>query len=729
MKRKLHSILILSGALQFFICVNAFAQAQLNVLNRWGAHANSSDALYNHFLRESSVFFQQREEAIARIETLDQWKERQAFVSQKLLDLAGPFPERTPLNPQITRTIKKKTFRVEHIVYESRPGLKVTSSLFIPAGVSNRKKAPAIIYCSGHSASAYRSRTYLSVVLNLVNKGFVVFALDPVGQGERLEYLDPATGKSIVGAPTREHAFPGAQLFLTGNSLASFMIWDGIRAVDYLLTRPEVDPARLGITGGSGGGTQSAYIAAYDSRIYAAAPERYITSFPRLLQSIGPQDAEQDIFSFISEGLDHADFLAVRAPKPALMITTTNDFFNISGAKDTEAEVKRIYEAYGVAENFGRAEDLAPHATTRRNSEAMYAFFQKHLNNPGRSAADSLELLTPEELRVTETGQLLSSPTPGETTFSLNRKYAAGLARERASNRNDIGKYISNAVAAARSISGYKEPTPVETPVITGVLERDGYSIEKTFISGEGDYVVPYLKFIPPSPSKVLLYLHPNGKAGVVDEIERYVKEGYVVVAPDLIGQGEMGKGLFDRPAYFSHVQTDGLSYIAMNWGVLIGRSVPGIRAGDIVRLIRTIKREQPDAQVYAVAIRGMASTLLHAAAFEPGLSGLVLINPLTSYSSIAEERFYDPHFIEHAVPRALTRYDLPDLAASLAPTRLLLYNPTDAAGKLANVDTSGGDLSIVRSVYAAKQADEKLSIVFREGPSDTSEIIRWLGR
>lgn len=145
----------------------------------------------------------------------------------------------------------------------------------------------------------------------------------------------------MLGGPTKEHSYPGAQAFITGSSQAMFMIWDGIRAVDYLLSRKEVDPSRIGITGRSGGGTQSAYIAAFDDRIKAAAPENYITNFRRLLQSIGPQDAEQNMVSFIERGLDHPDLLIVRAPKPAMMITTTNDFFSIQGARKPKKRLQR----------------------------------------------------------------------------------------------------------------------------------------------------------------------------------------------------------------------------------------------------------------------------------------------------------------------------------------------------------------------------------------------------
>src|SRR4030042_5537129 len=200
--------------------------------------------------------------------------------------------------------------------------------MFIPGGLKKGSKYPVVIYCSGHTSDGYHG-SYQQMILNLVRKGFIVFAFDPVAQGERLEYYDPETGKDIVGDPDIVHSYSGAQAFITGSSQARYMIWDGIRAVDYLMTRKEVDPARIGITGRSGGGTQSAYIAAFDDRIYAAAPECYITNFTRLFQSIGNQDAEQNFFNGIIRGIDHPDLLLVRAPKPAMMITTSRDMFSV----------------------------------------------------------------------------------------------------------------------------------------------------------------------------------------------------------------------------------------------------------------------------------------------------------------------------------------------------------------------------------------------------------------
>jgi cephalosporin-C deacetylase-like acetyl esterase len=134
-----------------------------------------------------------------------------------------------------------------------------------------------------------------------------VLAYDPPGQGERLEYFDPKTGKSTVGVGTREHDMTGAQCILTGAAFARYETWDGIRALDYLLTQQDADPKRIGVAGNSGGGTQAAYLAAVEPRLAAAVSSCYMTKWEQMWTSPGPQDSEQNFPAFISAGLDVGD--------------------------------------------------------------------------------------------------------------------------------------------------------------------------------------------------------------------------------------------------------------------------------------------------------------------------------------------------------------------------------------------------------------------------------------
>lgn len=709
-----------------FCASEVTAQDELNIIsgkgNRWLQYTDAPNALYHHLTAQAYEYLDKRKETIAGYARLSDWQQRQEWIKETLLKAVGPFPAKTPLNAKVLRVVNKGDYRVEHIVYESQLQFYVTSSLFIPASLKKRDKAPVVIYCSGHSEDGYRSDVYQHVILNLVKKGFIVFAFDPVGQGERLEYYDLEKNKSMVGGPTAEHSYPGTQAFITGSSQARYMIWDGIRAVDYLLTRKEVDPSRIGITGRSGGGTQSAYIAAFDDRIKAAAPECYITSFTRLLQSIGPQDAEQNFFNGIRHGLDHADLLLVRAPKPALMITTTRDMFSIQGARETEREVKRLYEAYGKAENFARVEDDAPHASTKKNREAMYAFFQKFLDNPGSSADEEIPILSKAEIRVTETGQV-STSLGGATVFSLNRQDAAKEMANLKEARNDLSRHLPEVVAEANTRSGYREPATVAEPVFAGRIQRDGYAVEKYFLKGEGDYVIPYLLMVPGGTSrKTILYLHPQGKdaeAAAGGELEWFVKQGFTVLAPDLPGTGELSSGEFRGDAFIG-----GVSHNLWYTSMLIGRSIVGIQAGDIARLVKMLQKDQSPGELYAIARKEMAPVLLHAAAFIPAIKRVALINPLSSYRSVVMNRFYYSPFITGAVPGMLQAYDLPDLAAALAPKKLLMAGVIDGKGETKDISE---DLAFVEKAYHDRHAEDQLIIAPASDENMEALLSKWV--
>ena len=193
----------------------------------------------------------------------------------------------------------------------------------------------------GHSDNGKAYEGYQRACILLAKNGMAVLCYDPIGQGERI----PAArceGKPAVRGTT-EHTMAGIGALLVGRQLASYRIWDGLRALDYLAGRPEVDPTRLGCTGNSGGGTMTAYLMALDDRIAVAAPSCFITSLERLFATIGPQDAEQNITGQVAAGMEHADYVTLRAPKPTLLTVGTRDFFDIEGSWDTFREVKLIY--------------------------------------------------------------------------------------------------------------------------------------------------------------------------------------------------------------------------------------------------------------------------------------------------------------------------------------------------------------------------------------------------
>ena len=665
------------------VAASAHAQTQnveedLTIIENWMLYSDAENGLYHHFRNEAFELLDQRARAVAAIDTASEWRARQESVRKVIAEAMGPFPEKTPLNARVLGTLQKDAYRVEKIVYESQPDFFVTAALFLPDSLD--RPAPAILFCSGHYEDAFRNPAYQILILNLVKKGFVVLAFDPVGQGERLQYLDPATGKSRIGFPTHEHSYPGAQQLLLGRAPARLMTWDGIRGIDYLVSRADVDSERIGVTGHSGGGTQTAYLGAIDERVRAAAPWAYITSFKRLLASRGPQDAEQNLFHGLAHGLDHADFLEVRAPKPTLVVATTRDFFNITGTRETFSEAQRAYEAHGAANAIQLVEDDIGHESTRPNREATYAFFQRALGNPGNHVEEQIPLLTADELRVTETGQVTSS-LGGETVFTLNRAEARVMLETLESS---CARGMLHVLEDAARLSGFIPPAAVDDAVFLGRYRRDGYSVEKYFVRGEGDYVIPYLLMLPdsPGPHPTLIYLHPRGKAVEArpgGEIERLVEQGFAVVAPDLLGIGETGPGRFRGDAYI-----DDVSYNIWFGYMLIGRSIVGLRAGDVLRLAASVtaREDIEGGDVTGVARGSLGPVLLHAAALDPAtppvFSNVALVGSLLSYASLVENEDYPAELVHASVPGALSAYDLPDLAASLAPRPLLLAGSVD---------------------------------------------------
>ncbi|WP_345948832.1 prolyl oligopeptidase family serine peptidase [Mucilaginibacter sp. PAMB04274] len=689
------------------------------------AHTDAANAMYHYFAKQAYGYLNDRSTQISKLSTLKDWQTRQELMRNKLRRAVGSFPQKQPLKPVVTSTIERPGYRVENVVCQSRPGFYVTASIFLPVKGKANGPSPAIVYCSGHIWEGYRSAGYQTAILNLVKKGFVVLAYDPLGQGERLEYLDSATQRSRLVSPSSEHSYPGAQLFLTGNTLANYFIWDGIRAVDYLLTRKEVDPNRIGITGRSGGGTQSAFIAAFDDRIKAAAPEDYVTSFSWLYQSLGPQDAEQNFLHGISSGIDMADLLAVRAPRSTLVIATSRDMFPIQGTIETVEEIASLYKLYGKSDQFAMVTDDGGHESTKKNREAMYAFFQKALNNPSSPTEEEIALLSPKQLQVTKTGQVVTS-YKAETVFSLNSKDASGKIKALNNQRKNSLDYLKSLLPVAKRISGFREPVKTFKPVFTGRIQRDGYMIEKFMVKGEGDYNIPYLLFKPNTPGdRALLYLDPKGKAehgAKPGDVEWFVKRGVTVMVPDMLGNGELGPGVFQGDSYI-----DSVSY--NNWfsAMLIGRSITGVHAGDIVTLSRLLKAQIGAKKVFGLANSSLSPALLHAAAFSDDIDRVAIIEPYTSYLSIVENENYKPSFLHSTVAGSIGQYDLPDLAASLAPKKLLIIKPCRADAKPASTKDIEKEYGVIGKAFSVRNATANLSVELGLGTDSSSLFETWI--
>ncbi|WP_372947156.1 alpha/beta hydrolase [Mariniphaga sp.] len=618
---------------------------------QWLTYQDNHRALYRIITNEAFSLLEERAEKVSELQSAEDWKTHQKKIKTALCGSLEKF-EKTPLNAQTTGILERENCTVEKVLFESHPGFYVTAGLFLPRKRQN--PAPAVIYACGHTELGFRSEIYQHVILNLVEKGFIVLAFDPLGQGERLQYPDSETGKSKVGGSTKEHSFAGVQTLLTGTSLTDYFIWDGIRVLDYLETRPEVDMKRIGMTGRSGGGTQTAQIAACDERIYAAAPECYITSFKRLLQSIGPQDAEQNPYNAIAKGFDHADYLHIRAPKPALMITTTHDFFSIQGARETFAEVQKSYAAFGKPDNIQMVEDFGVHESTKNNRESLYTFFQKHLELPGDPTDRKTTPFSAEELWVTPTGQVGTS-FDCETVFNLNRTYF----QEKNVSENELPQKVAH-------IAGIDFKRKLTAAVYTGKFTKKDFGVEKYFLENNwADYALPVYVIQNESESteKLVVWFHPEGKQNILEEplLAELIQTGYTVISADLPGNGE----LFD-PDFSGDGVIQGIPFNYTFGANLAGKSIAGIQAEAIDLLMQFAKIKFPGKPAEAIVQEIAASAVLHYAVFKNPFLKITIRNFPEPVEELVRKEYYDPAVAFTAAPGSLNYYDLPDLTEYL---------------------------------------------------------------
>jgi len=678
-KRRLVSWIFL-----FFIPTISYQQDFTEHYNYWQYYSDIENSLYKTFCSTAFDQLEKRKSAIQQLETRKDWLDRQAYVRDKLKKISGPFPEKTPLNVKITGKIKKDEYTIEKLIYESYPGYFVTAAIYIPDGV--KKNAPSIFYVCGHSVNGFKFSAYQHIIVNLVKKGFVVFTIDPMGQGERYEYWDEEADQPGITVPDHEHSYAGAQCLITGYSTARYFIWDAIRGIDYMLTRKEIDPDRIGMTGRSGGGNITAYLGALDERILATAPECYITSYEYIYKSIGPQCAEQNLYKMIGEGLDHADFIEVRAPKPTLIIGTTRDFFSIQGTLDSYNEARKMYKSLDFEENISIALDDTVHKSTKRNREAMYAFFQKYLDNPGNPEDLQVEIPDPEELQITKTGQIATALS-GETIFSLNKTIVQSKLTNLDAKRENYSEYLNKVPKLASENAGFRYPDDYGHAVFSGRFARNNYTVEKFLIPGSGDYVLPAVLLKPAKNrnGSLVLLVHSEGLDAALDQdslVQELVRKGHAVLLCDLPGIGSMGPGYLKGDSYIQ-----GISFNQWFAAILTGRSNVGLRAEDLLRIVHFTRSELKDlSRLSAIAIGPVGSELLHAAILEAAIDRICLVRPFLSYAELATTRFYNPEFIPFSVAGVIGEYDLTDLIAGLHSRKVIIINPLSADGtKLEN--------------------------------------------
>jgi cephalosporin-C deacetylase-like acetyl esterase len=550
----------------------------------------------------------------------------------KLLKMLGGLPAtRTPLNPQVTGRIQMAGFHIEKLIFESVPGIFVTALVYVPD--AGRSSYPAVLVACGHSANG--KAYYHALCQRLAQRGYVVICWDPIGQGERSQFWDAARGRSRYNLICGEHAILGNLAYLAGTNLARWEVWDGIRALDYLLTRPDVDPARISITGTSGGGFQAAFIAALDRRIKAVAPSCYITALPmRVWNRIfkdPDSDPEQDPAGMIAEGVDHAGLMLLMYPRPVFLAAAVLDFFPIEGTRSTFREVAALYRRFGHADRIGMVEGYHGHDFSVENQAAAIAFLDRFNALPATRELPSTSELDDRALQVTRTGQVLLDYPEGRSLLDEIRDYY----RARTTRRVTLAALYRGAGYPGVDqwqVSPYRESGSARTAIqwsSEGASTLDGASIDKYLLHHSNGLQMPLLVIHLPGGggAGVLIWLGENGKAGTKDwpTVQKYLADGYDVVSFDPRGLGETRMRYtamsVDDPALAIHdfdlAYLNPLSSVLGDYvynAILTGRPYLLQLIEDVEIAVR-FSRARLNATGVSIAAQGDAFTLAHWAA------------------------------------------------------------------------------------------------------------------
>jgi len=642
------------------------------------AYRDYSRCLPDYMTALATEAYRRRSERIAKLTTPAAIREYQSWVRATFLEIAGALPERTPLNTRTIGAFERDRYRVEKLLYESRPGLIVTANLYLPKSSGPH---PGVLFQMGHSLDGKGAALYQRCCQGLVQLGYVVLAFDPMGQGERTHF--PREGGWLTRLPSAddEHTVPGRQMLLTGETATGFQLWDAMRSLDVLASHPMVDARRLASTGQSGGGTLTMLLAAADPRLAAAAVSSGNTENFATEPFVAPgstDDAEQDLVGSGPLAFDRWDVLWPLAPKPLLVTTSARDFFGTyspsyeRSGREEFARLARAYSTLGAAANLSHIETALPHGLSYSLRVAIYDWFERHLKQSARA-------ITEEPPTSPELEETLWCGRTGNVVRDFGSRPVTALIRERAQS-------IRTPEAPADLKRLLNVQTTAETPsLLTKGKTRYGTcDISAVEVNSAPGIWLPAWVFLPRANwSKLLLILDPGGRNSQWHEDELYPRlagAGLAVCAADIRGIGDLQPGFSPGAASYTREHQSEENYA---WASLIlGHSLLGQRVADILAMVQALASAYPRSEIVIAARDRMTVPALCATALESRVARVYLARHLVSWRSIAESEQYSQPLANFAVD-ILRHTDLPQIAKSIAPRGVTVSGVVGPNGKL----------------------------------------------
>jgi len=618
------------------------------------------------------------------------WLARAAELRRHILVSTGlwPMPEKTPLNPQIFGRIERDGYTVEKVYFESVPGFFVTGNLYRPR--DGKQKYPGILNPHGHWATGRLENSELGSVpgrgIGLARQGHVAFSYDMIGYNDSNQL---------------PHAFGGPREELWGLSLMGLQLWNSIRAVDFLCSLPDVDPARIGCTGASGGGTQTFILMAVDDRIKVAAPVNMISAHFQggCLCENAPG---------LRVGTYNVEIAALMAPRPLLLVSATGDWTRDNPTIECP-DLRSIYALFGAEDRLKGVQFDAPHNYNRDSREAMYAWMGRWLlgiEDERRLREQPFEVEKTSDLLVWEgrkrPDNALDAKGLTEYLIARNRgRIAEPMPRDRRSLlafRRELG------VALRHSLMAQEPPREEVMAWSRGGSDGRRFTLQRLWIGrrGVGDRI-PASLLIPKGATakgEATLVVHDKGRAALLDDsrpaagalVNALLARGQRVLLIDCFLTGEASDERKRDIKYFTTYNRTDLAE----------------RVQDILTAVAYLRSREDVTRINIVGVGDAGLWCLLARGLTEGIERTAV--DAARFDTTSDQEFVDRMFCPHL--RAVG--DFVTAAALTAPASLMIHN---TGGKFA----ADG----IRQVYEAARASERLTIL--RGLAPGAQIAAWI--
>ncbi|MFL6350361.1 MAG: acetylxylan esterase [Bryobacteraceae bacterium] len=673
-----------------------------------------------------------RKADLAKVTSAAEADNRSSLIRASVWELIGGELPRTALNPKVTGVVERQSYRIEKIIFESQPEFFVTANLYVPK--SANRPFPGILAPVGHAPEGKAYKSYQTVFQNLARKGFAVLTWDPPGQGERLQYIDPATKRSLYG-PTGEHDRFGWPALLVGSTTTQFEVWDGIRALDYLIGRPEIDAKRIGCCGHSGGGTQTMYFCALEPRINAAVVVEGNTENLAGANYQPPgayADAEQNLIGGLKIPLDRGDLLCAFAPKPLLICYTPLDTGTtysphyVEGTEETFDELRNVYGAYGAGDKVTLSNSPLPHDYDYFQRRSTYQWFGKwFLQGQVDVREVDLEDAPESTLWCTSTGQVLTS-IGARAAFQVNmdrhqatKTYSDSKLPKTEQVQTDLRQLLALPVKSSS----------MDSSVLSSNTYRD-VVIEEFEYRSEPEIRVPGW-FIKPATGDrnfpVVVVLYDEGRDGLFDEwplVARIAHKGAAICAIDLRTRGATRPRLPSAgPLFYGDELQIAYSLVNLSLGV------PNIgqETWDLLRCLDYLgNRKDVDNTRIGLLGTGWTGTVgLFAASLDQRVRSVLLNRTLIDFESIVASKEYELP-LSCVAFGILKKFDLPEICATVAPRPVWFVNTVGPNREQLPLRDVQRRYQIVTRAYENANRPGQLSFRVEPVPID-NVMVEWL--